>query len=91
MEQHTDKDVLHKRLRKIVGQVQAIDRMIDKDLPCEDILVQISATKAALHSCGKILLEDHIKNCVQESYENGDVEKTIEEFTVAIDRFSSMC
>ena len=43
-----DSENLHRRLRKIVGQVQAIDRMIDEDVPCEDILSQISAAKSAL-------------------------------------------
>ena len=40
---------LHRRLKKIVGQVQAIDRMIDEDVPCEDVLAQINAAKSALH------------------------------------------
>ena len=40
-----DSDNLHRRLKKIIGQVQAIDRMIDEDIPCEDILSQINAAK----------------------------------------------
>ena len=44
-----DADNLHRRLKKIIGQVQAIDRMIDEDIPCEDILAQINAAKSALH------------------------------------------
>jgi len=40
---------IHRRLKKIVGQVQAIDRMVDEDIPCEDILSQINAAKSALH------------------------------------------
>ena len=42
-----DSDNLHRRLKKIIGQVQAIDRMIDEDIPCEDILAQINAAKSA--------------------------------------------
>ena len=55
-----DTDNLHRRLKKIIGQVQAIDRMIDEDIPCEDVLSQINAAKSALHGCGKVVLEGHI-------------------------------
>ena len=52
MRQCMDADNLHRRLKKIVGQVQAIDRMVDEDVPCEDVLAQINAAKSALHRCG---------------------------------------
>ena len=62
MKQCMDSENLHRRLKKIIGQVQAIDRMIDKDVPCEDVLAQINAAKSALHGCGKVVLEGHIKH-----------------------------
>ena len=46
MRQCMDADNLHRRLKKIVGQVQAIDRMVDEDVPCEDVLSQINAAKS---------------------------------------------
>ena len=49
MKQCMDSANLHRRLKKIIGQVQAIDRMVDEDVPCEDILAQINAAKSALH------------------------------------------
>ena len=60
MKQCMDSDNLHRRLKKIIGQVQAIDRMIDEDNPCEDILSQIYTAKSALHKCGQVVLEGHI-------------------------------
>ncbi len=48
MRQCMDSDNLHRRLKKIIGQVHAIDRMIDEDIPCEEILSQINAAKSAL-------------------------------------------
>ena len=57
MRQCMDSDNLHRRLKKIIGQVQAIDRMIDEDIPCEEILSQINAAKSALNGCGKVVLE----------------------------------
>ena len=65
MRQCMDADNLHRRLKKVVGQVQAIDRMIDEDVPCEDILSQINAAKSALHKVGQVVLEGHIKHCVK--------------------------
>lgn len=90
MKQCMDADNLHKRLRKIIGQVQAIDRMIDEDIPCEDILSQMNAAKSALNKCGQIVLEGHIQHCVRDGIEHGDAEKTIKEFTKAVERFANM-
>lgn len=60
MRQCMDADNLHRRLKKIIGQVQAIDRMVDEDVACEDILMQINAAKSALHRVGQVVLEGHI-------------------------------
>ena len=81
---------LHARLKKIIGQVQAIDRLIDKDIPCEDVLAQINAAKSALHKAGQVVLEGHIKHCVRDGIQNGDADKTIENFTKAVERFANM-
>jgi DNA-binding FrmR family transcriptional regulator len=90
MKQCMDSENLHKRLKKIMGQIQAIDRMIDEDVPCEDILSQMNAAKSAIHKCGQIVLEGHIKHCVKDGIEHGDADKTIEEFTKAVERFANM-
>ena len=90
MRQCMDADNLHRRLRKIIGQVQAIDRMIDQDVPCEDILAQINAAKSALHKAGQVVLEGHIQHCVRDGIEHGDADKTIKSFTKAVVRFSIM-
>ncbi|MDU5733995.1 MAG: metal-sensing transcriptional repressor [Veillonella sp.] len=81
MKQCMDSENLHRRLRKILGQVQAIDRMIEEDIPCEDVLSQINAAKSALHKVGQVILEGHINHCVRDGIEHGDVEKTISDFT----------
>ena len=90
MRQCMDAENLHRRLKKIIGQVQAIDRMIDEDVPCEDILSQLNAAKSALHKCGQVVLEGHIHHCVLDGIQHGDVERTINDFTKAIERFSNM-
>ena len=90
MRQCMDADNLHRRLRKIIGQVQAIDRMVDEDVPCEDILAQINAAKSALHKAGLVVLEGHLQHCVRDGIEHGDAEKTIQNFAKAVERFSNM-
>ena len=69
---------------------QAIDRMVDEDIPCEDILSQINAAKSALHKVGQVVLEGHIQHCVRDGIEHGDADKTIENFTKAVERFANM-
>ena len=85
-----DSENLHKRLKKIIGQVQAIDRMIDEDIPCEDILTQVNASKSALHKVGEIILEGHLNHCVREGIEHGDADKVIASFTKAVENFSKI-
>lgn len=81
---------LHRRLRKVIGQVQAIDRMIDEDIPCEDILAQLNAAKSALHSAAQVILEGHIRHCVVDGIRHGDADATIAKFTKAVERFANL-
>ncbi len=90
MRQCMDSENLHRRLKKILGQVQAIERMIDEDVPCEDILMQINAAKSALHKCGQVVLEGHLSHCVRDGLEQGDPDATIRSFAKAVERFSNM-
>ncbi len=58
------KDQLHKRLRRIEGQVRGIQRMVEEDRPCPEILVQIAAIEAAMDKVALGLLDGHVKHCV---------------------------
>ena len=90
MRQCMDAENLHRRLKKIIGQIQAIDRMIEEDIPCEDVLAQINAAKSALHKAGQVVLEGHIQHCVKEGIEHGDADETIARVTKAVERFANM-
>lgn len=90
MKQCMDTENLHRRLKKAAGQVSAIDRMIDEDVPCEDVLALINAAKSALHKAGQMVLEGHIRHCVLEGLQNGDVDETLAKFTKTIERFANM-
>jgi CsoR family transcriptional regulator, copper-sensing transcriptional repressor len=67
-----DKPALVKRLHRIEGQVRGIERMVDEDRYCIDILTQIAAVKTALEQVGAKLLEDHVTHCVAEAIASGD-------------------
>ena len=85
-----DADNLHRRLKKIIGQLGAIDKMVDQDVPCEDMLMQIYAATSALHKVGQGVLEGHLNHCVRDGIEHGDADRTIAEFAKAIEHFSRM-
>jgi DNA-binding FrmR family transcriptional regulator len=90
MRQCMDAENLHRRIKKIIGQLNAIDRMVDEDTPCENILIQINAAKGALHKVGQVVLEGHLNHCVRDGIEHGDAEKTVQEFAKAIEHFSRL-
>ncbi len=90
MRQCLDRDSLHRRLNRITGQIKAIDKMIEEDIPCETLLIQINAAKNALHKVGQVILEGHLSHCVLEGIRHGDPGKTIADFAKAIEQFSRM-
>ena len=90
MRQCMDAKNLHQRLNRIKGQINAIDRMVDQDVPCEDILIQVNAAKSALHKVGQIILEGHLNHCVKDGIEHGDAEKTIADFARAVEYFARL-
>ena len=90
MRQCMDMDNLHNRLKRVDGQIKAIDRMIEQDVPCEDIIIQINAAKTALHKLGQVVLEGHLNHCVKDGIEHGDAEKTIADFAKALEYFSRL-
>jgi CsoR family transcriptional regulator, copper-sensing transcriptional repressor len=83
-----DKELLEKRLKRIEGQVRGVQRMVDEESYCVDILTQIASVVSALEKVGAILLKDHVEHCVRESIESGeDADEKIEELTAAVERF----
>jgi DNA-binding FrmR family transcriptional regulator len=83
-----DKDKLRNRLRRIEGQVRGLQRMIDEEAYCVDVLTQIASVVSALEKVGAITLKDHVEHCVRESIEKGEgADEKIEELTAAVERF----
>ncbi|MFC4767000.1 metal-sensitive transcriptional regulator [Effusibacillus consociatus] len=67
---HDHKDQLLRNLRKIEGQVRGVQKMIEEDRYCVDILTQLAAIKAATNKIGLALLEDHTRGCVKRAIQN---------------------
>jgi CsoR family transcriptional regulator, copper-sensing transcriptional repressor len=83
------KDDYLKRLRRIEGQVRGLQRMIEEDTYCIDVLTQVSAVTKALQSVSIGLLDEHVRHCVSEAAASGDKERADEmvtEATRAIER-----
>jgi DNA-binding FrmR family transcriptional regulator len=83
-----NKKDLQDRLRRIEGQVRGVQRMVDQDKYCIDILTQLNSVTAAIRAVGVGLLDGHVRHCVRESIESGEGDQKIEELVAAVARFS---
>jgi DNA-binding FrmR family transcriptional regulator len=75
------------RLARIEGHVRGIGNMVREDRPCPDVLVQISAVRAALNQVAKLVLKEHLSDCVVHAVENGGAHAEIQALNQAIDRY----
>jgi DNA-binding FrmR family transcriptional regulator len=86
-----DKDALVKRLHRIEGQVRGVEKMIEAERYCIDVLTQIAAISTALESVSIKVLEDHVRHCVADALAAGDAEvaqQKSEDLLAAVERFS---
>ncbi len=83
---HTNKKAVLGRLAKARGHLDSVMTMIENDRDCAEVLVQIAAVRSAINNAGKVILQDHIAECVIEAVSCGDYEK-IEDLNKAIERF----
>jgi DNA-binding FrmR family transcriptional regulator len=90
---HADKAGLARRLHRIEGQVRGIEKMVEDDRYCIDILTQISAVSTALESVAFKILDDHVNHCVAGALVSGDrhdAETKTRELLAAVQRFAKM-
>ena len=83
-----EKEQVLKRLRRIEGQVRGIQRMVEDDRYCIDVLAQVSAATAALQSVALLLFDDHLAHCVTKAVQAGgdEAEQKLAEASAAIAR-----
>jgi len=82
----SDKEQVQARLKRIEGQVRGLQKMVDEDRYCIDVLTQVSAVKAALDGVALLLLQDHTANCVVEAIQAGDGSEKVRELNDAVAR-----
>ncbi len=83
----TKKSLLN-RMKRIEGQVKGIERMIENEQYCSDILMQISAVRAALNKVSGIILENHAKNCIKQRLSEVDSDDALEELLDIIIKYN---
>ncbi len=79
-------DILN-RMRKIEGQAKGIQKMIDEDKCCGDIMVQISAIRSAINRVGGLIMDRYIKECLRESLQKDNSDESIEEVIETIVKY----
>ena len=82
---NADKDDIQKRLRRIEGKVRGLQRMVEEDRYCGDILQQIASVQKALRSAGKTITRGHLETCVTDALRSGDRERAEETYDEVMD------
>jgi DNA-binding FrmR family transcriptional regulator len=86
---HADQRAIHNRLRRIEGQVRGIQRMVDEDAYCIDILTQVAAVQTALENVAVQVLDGHVRHCVADAVKGGDDgDAKLDELMAAVRRFT---
>lgn len=83
---HKNTKAVINRLSRAIGHLESVKRMVEDGRDCSEILIQISAVKSSVNNIGKIILQDHIENCIIDAAKTGD-EKVFEDLNSAIDKF----
>ncbi len=83
---HEHKKLVINRLARAIGHLEKVRRMVEEDVDCAEVLVQLAAVRGALSSTGKVILQDHIQHCIVDAVEDGD-DTAILDLCEAIDKF----
>ncbi len=84
--EHKSTKAVINRLSRAIGHLESVKKMAEEGRDCSEVLIQIAAVKSAVNNIGKIILQDHINNCVVNAVETGDKE-VIDELNKAIEQF----
>jgi DNA-binding FrmR family transcriptional regulator len=75
------------RLSRIEGHVRGIKTMVHESRPCPEVLVQIAAVRGALDRVARLILDEHLSECIRRAVSEGNIESELEELRAALDRF----
>lgn len=75
------------RLARIEGHIRGIKTMVQESRPCPDVLVQVAAVRGALDRVARVILDEHLSECISRAAEEGNIEDEIKQLKAALDRF----
>lgn len=82
-----ERQALRLRLRKVAGQLKAIDRMIEEDRDCAEILTQLVSARKGIKSLSEKLIHSHAHHCIENSASRSDSRKKLRELLVVLERY----
>ena len=83
---HENKKMVANRLARAIGHLEKVKKMVEDDVDCSEVLVQLAAVRGALTNAAKVILQDHIQHCIVDAVEEGD-ETAVFDLCDAIDKF----
>lgn len=84
--QHTETKAVLNRISRVTGHMHSIKRMVEEGRDCTEILIQLSAVRAAINGVSRIILKDHIKHCVMDATSKGEYQ-ALEDLNNAMEKF----
>ncbi|XCP87205.1 metal-sensing transcriptional repressor [Roseburia hominis] len=81
-----EKKAVINRLSRVIGHLEAVKRMVERDEDCSEVLIQLAAVRSAINNTGKVVLKNHLNHCIVHAVEEGD-DEAIELLNQAIDKF----
>ena len=82
-----EKKALIARLRKIKGQIQGIEKMIEADADCPEVLMQVVSARRAIKSFGDIIIHSHLHDCIEHAHDHQDGQKKLRSFLTVLERY----
>jgi len=87
MNENEERKKIQTRLKKIEGQVRGVQKMIDNESSCSEVLIQIAAIKSAVNKVGTIIFEKHAQKCLKNSFEGYEETESVEELMDILSKF----
>ena len=82
-----EKQALVVRLRKMRGQVQAIEKMVEADADCADVLTQVTSVRRALKSFGDVIIHAHMHECIEHARNTTESRQKLAAFLIVLERY----
>lgn len=83
----SERDAQKVRVRRIVGQLNAVERMLDEDRSCSEILMQLVAARKAIKSLAETLIQSHTQHCIEQAHSPAEGRKQLQELLVVLKRY----